>query len=138
MSVPVSFYLVPPPAAGDLAGLAVEGLGEQIGPTGDIRIRPSGDPAGVGVTINLALPDRLPLTLPLVGQLNAAQISLTEINSTFDGLRYPATCPSSPASLTASVNTYGDGTVHTLSAPHGRDRLRLARLCAGVPGHRRP
>src|SRR5207302_4141367 len=50
VSVPVTFYLVPPPAAGDLAGLAVEGLGQQLGSTGEIKIRPTGDPAGVGVT----------------------------------------------------------------------------------------
>ena len=117
VSVPVTFYLVPPPAAGDLAGLAVEGLGEQIGPTGDIRIRPTGDPDGVGVTLSLVLPNQLPLTLPIVGKINAAQISLTEINSTFDGLRYPATCPSTPARLTASVDSYGDPTLHTVSAP---------------------
>ncbi len=117
VSVPVTFYLVPPPSAGDLAGLAVEGLGEQIGSTGDIKIRPTGDPDGVGVTLDLALPDQLPLTLPVIGKVNAAQISLTEINSTFDGLRYPATCPSTPASLTASVDSYSDPTVHGLAAP---------------------
>jgi uncharacterized membrane protein YgcG len=117
VSVPVSFYLVPPPAAGDLAGLAVEGLGEQIGSTGDIRIRPTGDPDGVGVTLGLVLPDELPLTLPIVGQVPAAQISLTEINSTFDGLRYPATCPSTRANLSAAVNSYSDPMVHTVSAP---------------------
>ena len=97
VTVPVSFYLVPPPAPGDLAGLAVEGLAEQIGPTGDIKVRPSGDPNGVGVTINLALPDQLRSPLPIIGEVPTAFISLTEINSTFDSLRYPATCPSTPA-----------------------------------------
>ena len=75
LSVPVAFYLVPPPAAGDLAGLAVEGLGQQLGSTGEIKIRPTGDPAGVGVTLKLVLPDQLPITLPLGGTINAAQIS---------------------------------------------------------------
>jgi hypothetical protein len=117
VSVPVSFYLVPPPAPGDLAGLAVEGLGEQIGPTGDIRVRPTGDPNGVGVTIKLALPDQLPLTLPIIGQVPTAFISLTEINSTFDRLRYPATCPATPARLSASADSYSDPTVHTTTAP---------------------
>jgi hypothetical protein len=111
--VPVSFYLVPPPTADDLAGLAVEGLGEQIGSTGEIKIRPTGDPNGVGVTLHLVLPNQL--TLPIVGQLT--QISLTEINSTFDGLRYPATCPSTPANLSTSVNSYSDPTVQTATAP---------------------
>jgi len=54
----VTFDLVPPPAPEDLAGLAVNSNGTQIGTTGDIRVRPSGDPAGVGVTIGHA-PDQL-------------------------------------------------------------------------------
>ena len=116
--VPVTFYLVPPPKAGDLAGLTVIGnvlgLNEQLGSTGDIKVRPTGDPRGVGVTIGLTLPNQLTLsglTVPLV------TISVTEIKSTFDRLRYPATCPSSPAQLTASVDSYDDATVHPLSAP---------------------
>jgi hypothetical protein len=117
VSVPVTFYLVPPPAAGDLAGLAVEGLGEQIGSTGEIKLRPTGDPSGVGVTLDLVLPNQLPITLPLVGKINAAQISLTEIHSTFDGLRYPATCPATPAKVTAFVDSYSDPTVQTVMAP---------------------
>jgi hypothetical protein len=117
VSVPVSFYLVRPPVPGDLAGLAVEGLGEQIGPTGDIRVRPTGDPNGVGVTIKLALPDQLPLTLPIIGEVPTAFISLTEINSTFDRLRYPTTCPATAARLSASADSYSDPTVHAVSAP---------------------
>jgi hypothetical protein len=117
VSVPVTFYLVPPPAAGDLAGLAVEGLGEQIGSTGDVKIRATGDADGVGVSLYLVLPDQLPLTLPGVGTINTAQISLTEINSTFVGLRYPATCPATPASLSATVDSYGDATIQTVTAP---------------------
>lgn len=117
VTVPVTFYLVPPPAPGDLAGLAVEGLGEQIGPTGDIRVRPSGDPDGVGVTISLALPDQLPLTLPIIGEVPTASISLTEINSTFDGLRYPATCPSTPARVSVTADSYADSTTRAATAP---------------------
>jgi hypothetical protein len=117
VSVPVSFYLVPPPAPGDLAGLAVLGLGEQLGATGDVKIRPSGDPAGVGVTISLVLPNQLPLTLPGLPTLNLTQISLDEIKSTFDGLRYPTTCPRTPANLSVTVDSYGDRTVHTVAAP---------------------
>jgi hypothetical protein len=117
VSVPVTFYLVPPPVTGDLAGLAVEGLGEQIGSTGEIKLRPTGDPSGVGLSIDLILPDQLPLTLPIVGKINTAQISLTEIQSTFDGLRYPATCPATPARLGVSVDSYSDSTIHTVTAP---------------------
>jgi hypothetical protein len=116
--VPVTFYLVPPPRAGDLAGLTVIGnvlgLNEQLGSTGDIRVRASGDPQGVGVTIGLALPNQLTLsgfTVPLV------TISVTQINSTFEHLRYPATCPSTPAQVTASVDSYDDATLHSLAAP---------------------
>src|ERR1700749_2560834 len=116
--VPVTFYLVPPPKAGDLAGLTVIGnvlgLNEQLGSPGDIRGRPGGDPQGVGVTIGLALPNQLTLsgfTVPLV------TISVTQIQSTFDHLRYPATCPSTPAQVTASVDSYDDATLHSLAAP---------------------
>lgn len=114
--VPATFYLVPPPKAGDLAGLTVignvAGVNEQLGSTGDVRVRPTGDPQGVGVTIGLVLPNTLPgLSLPGV------TISVTEINSTFDKLRYPATCPSAPAQLTASVDSYDDTALHGLSAP---------------------
>ena len=114
--VPVTFYLVPPPKAGDLAGLTVIGdvLGtkEQLGSTGDIRVRPTGDPQGVGVTIGLALPNTLPnLPAPVV------TLSVTQIQSTFERLRYPTTCPSSPAHVTASVDSYYDPTVHSMSAP---------------------
>ncbi|MGZ4292680.1 MAG: hypothetical protein ACXVRM_00420 [Solirubrobacteraceae bacterium] len=116
--VPVTFYLVPPPKTGDLAGLTVIGnvlgLNEQLGSTGDVRVRPTGDPGGVGVTIGLTLPNQLTLsglTVPLV------TISVTEIRSTFDRLRYPATCPSAPEQLTATVDSYDDATLHSLTAP---------------------
>jgi len=75
VTTPVTFDLVPPPAAGDLAGLAVNSSGTQIGSTAGITVRPSGDPDGVGITIDFVL-----------------LISVSEISSTFDGLRYPTTC----------------------------------------------
>ncbi|HWD73717.1 MAG TPA: hypothetical protein VG371_01175 [Solirubrobacteraceae bacterium] len=103
----VTFDLVPPPGPGDLAGLAVNSNGTQIGSTADVRVRPSGDPAGVGVTIAFVLPNAL----------YGVPISITEINSTFDGLRYPATCPSTPQSFSIAVNSYNDATVHTAAAP---------------------
>lgn len=103
----VTFDLVPPPAPGDLAGLAVNSNGTQIGTTGEIKIRPSGDPAGVGVTLDLTLPN----------SLYGTPISITEINSTFDALRYPTTCPATPASLSAAVDSYNDPTVQTAAAP---------------------
>jgi uncharacterized membrane protein YgcG len=114
---PVTFDLVPPPAAGDLAGLAVNSNGSQIGATADIKVLPSGDPNGVGVTINFVLPNSL-YTIP---------IAITDISSTFDGLRYPTTCPSTPQNFSVSVNSYSDPTVHTVTAP-----LSVTR-CSSLP-----
>ena len=113
----VTFDLVPPPAAGDLAGLAVNSNGTQIGSTAGIRVRPSGDPDGVGVTISFVLPNTL----------DGVPISITEINSTFDGLRYPTTCPATPQSFAIAVNSYDDATVHTAAAP-----LQVTG-CSGLP-----
>lgn len=109
ISLPVGFYLVPPPSPGDLAGLAVAYYGQQIGTTGDIKVRPTGDPNGVGITISLALPN----------SLSGVPLQLTQIDSTFDGLRYPASCPSTPARVNVSVDSYSDPTVHSISAPLG-------------------
>jgi hypothetical protein len=103
----VTFDLVPPPAPGDLAGLAVNSNGTQIGTTGEVRVRPSGDPAGVGVTIDLTLPN----------SLSGTPISISEINSTFDALRYPTTCPATPQGFSATLDSYNDPTLKTVSAP---------------------
>jgi hypothetical protein len=103
----VTFDLVPPPAAGDLAGLAVNSSGTQIGSTADVKVRPSGDPDGVGITIDFVLPN----------SLDGVPISIAEISSTFDGLRYPTTCPSTRQSFGVSVDSYSDPTVHTVTAP---------------------
>ncbi len=103
----VTFDLVPPPNPGDLAGLAVNSATGQIGQTADIKVRPSGDPNGVGITINFVLPNNL----------FGVPIMITEINSTFDGLRYPTTCPSTPQNVGISVDSYNDTTVKQVSAP---------------------
>jgi len=104
---PVSFFLVPPPSPNDLAGLAVAEAGDQIGATAPIVIRPSGDPDGVGVTIDLTLPNTL------YGQ----SLQITAINSTFNGLRFPTTCPTTPAQVTISADSYADPTVKTSQTP---------------------
>lgn len=103
----VTFDLVPPPSPGDLAGLAVNSNGTQVGSTADIKVRPSGDPNGVGVTIQFVLPN----------SLDGVPISIHEISSTFDGLRYPTTCPSTPQTFTVAADSYGDSTVKSASAP---------------------
>jgi len=107
LTVPVTFDLVQPPAAGDLAGLAVNDDGTQIGTTADIKVRPSGDPDGVGVSLDFTLPN----------SLDGAPIMITNIDSTFDGLRYPTTCPSTPANVVISSNSYDDTTMQTATAP---------------------
>jgi len=107
LTVNVTFDLVPPPSPGDLAGLAVNMNGSQIGSTGDIKVRPSGDPNGVGITISLVLPN----------SLSGAPIDISDIDSTFDGLRYPTSCPSTPANVSISANSYSSSTVHNLTAP---------------------
>jgi hypothetical protein len=107
-TLPVTFDLVPPPSPGDLAGLAVNFQnGTQIGSTADIKVRPSGDPNGVGISIVLTLPNSL-LGVPM---------QVAEINSTFDGLRYPTSCPSTQARVGISVDSYNDPTVRQVSAP---------------------
>jgi hypothetical protein len=113
----VTFDLVPPPSPGDLAGLAVNSSGTQVGATADIKVRPSGDPNGVGVTINFVLPN----------SLDGVPISIHEISSTFDALRYPTTCPATPQNFTVSADSYADTTVHTVSAP-----LSVTG-CSGLP-----
>ncbi len=107
ITVSVNFYLVPPPAAGDLAGLAVASGGTQVGSTGDVKIRPSGDPDGVGVTIGLVLPNTQA----------GMSIDITEIDSTFTGLRFPTTCPSTPAPISLAETSYADPTTKTTSLP---------------------
>ena len=109
LPTPVDFYLVPPPAAGDLAGLEVTTTqGDQVGVTNAIVIRPSGDPNGVGVTLDLTLPN----------SLYGVPVAVTDINSSFTGVRFPATCPATPANVTMSVNSYNaPGTATTASTP---------------------
>ncbi len=110
----VTFDLVPPPAAGDLAGLAVNfDNGTQIGDTAGIKVRPSGDPDGVGLSLDFVLPNTIAGTSLTPG----APIQITQIDSTFDGLRYPTSCPSTPADVSVSVNSYDDSTSQSVSAP---------------------
>jgi hypothetical protein len=103
----VGFYLVPPPSGGDLAGLAVASSGEQIGSTAAITVRPSGDPDGVGAKISFVLPNTL----------DGLPLQIDQINSTFDGLRFPTSCPATPAKLMVSVNSYDDSTVKDAATP---------------------
>jgi hypothetical protein len=107
VQTPVSFFLVPPPSPSDLAGLAVASSGTEIGTVAPIVIRPSGDPDGVGATIDLLLPNTL----------DGLPISITEIDSTFDGMRSPTSCPSTPEQLTISADSYADPTIKNAALP---------------------
>ena len=127
ITTPVTFDLVPPPHAGDLAGLAVNSSGTQIGDTADIKVRPSGDPNGVGVTINFVLPNSL-FSVPIV---------IEQINSTFDGLRYPATCPSTPQRFAVTVNSYDDPIAAHRERTAVGDQVLGAHVLAAVQRHGR-
>lgn len=128
IGVPVTlnaaFDLVAPPAGGDLAGLAamvnapVTNTPTQLGTPGAVTLRSQSDPAGVGLNIAFT---NLPTTF------DGLSISLDEINSTFAGLRFPSTCPATPAPLAVSADSYADPTVRTGSAP-----LRVTG-CASEP-----
>jgi hypothetical protein len=107
VQTPVSFFLVPPPSPGDLAGLAVASSGTEIGTVAPIVIRASGDPDGVGATIDLLLPNTL----------DGLPIEITEIDSTFDGMRFPTSCPSTPEQLTISADSYADPTIKSAALP---------------------
>ena len=118
----VTLDLVAPPKPGDLAGVAifltVLGNTSELGSPGDITIRPSGSPRGVGVDIAFAdIPDTF----------EGVPITVDELDTTFAGLRLPASCPSTPASVSVSEDSYADSTVKSASAP-----LHVTG-CAGLP-----
>ncbi|HET9103122.1 MAG TPA: hypothetical protein VFN55_07170 [Solirubrobacteraceae bacterium] len=111
--ISVGFFLIAPPKAGDLAGVLTVAnpgtiLASNLGDPADVNVRPSGDPAGVGLTEHFGnLPDTF----------SGLPISVTDLSTTFTGLRLPATCPSTPASVTVSTDSYADPTVKQTSAP---------------------
>jgi hypothetical protein len=110
LSLPVAFYLVAPPKPTDLAGIALVTTSNnaELGSPADVTVRPSGNPSGVGLNMSFTnMPDTY---------LGLA-ISVDEINSTFTGLRLPDSCPSPPASLAVSTDSYSDATAKTASAP---------------------
>lgn len=72
--IAVKFYLVAPPAPGDLAGLVIVANGSPLGTPGAVTVRPSTDPAGVGLNIAFSnLPNQY-LGLP---------IAVDELKNTF-------------------------------------------------------
>ena len=115
-TIQLTYYLVAPPKPGDLAGLAVSGQIEILGflplttislGTGDVSLRPSGSANGVGLTIALGLPQ----------QAAGFNASVSSIASTFNGLRYPSSCPSPSARVAIAATSYLDAATRTASAP---------------------
>lgn len=107
----VAFDLVAPPKPGDLAGIAMFltllGNTSELGTPADVTVRPPGNPGGVGLNMAFTnIPDTY-MGLP---------ISVDELDTTFSGLRMPDSCPSTPASVTVSADSYSDATLRTASA----------------------
>jgi hypothetical protein len=108
----VAFDLVAPPKPGDLAGLALMvtllGQTSQLGSPGEIAVRPATDPAGFGLSISFA---NIPNTY------DSLPIQVQSMSTTLSGVRMPASCPATPASVTVTTDSYSDPTSHTASAP---------------------
>jgi hypothetical protein len=104
------FDLVAPPSSGDLAGLQVLAKNptnpragfQPLGTPAAISVRPSD--AGLNIAF-AGLPSTYPLNVFGLG-LGTVPISVSDINSTFDNLLFPSSCPSKPAALTVSSDSY--------------------------------
>jgi hypothetical protein len=123
LTLSAEFTLVAPPAAGDLAGLDVlvkdpiSGQYNVLGTPAAVSFRSPSDPAGYGLNIAFSnIPDTYPLSV-LGLPVTTTSISVAAIDSTFDGLRFPSTCPTTPARVSVSANSYSTSAVQTTSAP---------------------
>jgi uncharacterized membrane protein YgcG len=109
-TLPAEFDLVAPPHAGDLAGLQVlasnptdPGPGYQpLGTPADVTVRSSD--AGLDIAFT-GLPNTYPLNVFGLG-LGTVPISVSTIDSTFDNLLFPSSCPSTPARFTVITDSY--------------------------------
>ena len=114
----LALYLVAPPQPSDLAGIAIyqhigNGAPSLLGSPGDVSVRPSGDPAGVGVDISFT---NIPNSVSFGGQ--PIPISVQELQTTITKIRMPDSCPSTPANYTVTADSYSDSTTtKTSSAP---------------------
>jgi hypothetical protein len=113
----VAFDLVAPPKAGDLADLALQltllGQTSQLGSPGEIKVRPPSDPAGFGLNIAFT---NIPDTYSVLGL--PVPISVDDLNTTLSGVRLPASCPATPASVTVTADSYSaPATEQAASAP---------------------
>jgi hypothetical protein len=122
--VKVTFDLVAPPKPADLAGLVimatnpVTGVPAQLGDPGEITVSPAG-------AVSIAF-HNIPSSYALVGPA-AVPIAVDEITSTFNGLRMPTHCPSTPARFGVTADSYADSTQKSASAP-----LQVTG-CSGLP-----
>jgi hypothetical protein len=113
LSLPATFDLVAPANPSQLAGLAVlitppGGQPTQLGAPAGVTIRPATDPAGVGLNIAFTnIPDTF----------DGLPLQLHEINGTFDGLRFPSSCPATPVNMRVTADSYSDATPATAHAP---------------------
>ena len=113
LSLNASFYLIAPANQSQLARLAVVVNDPVSGPTqlgtpAAVTIRPASDPNGVGLNIAFA---NIPNTF------DGQTIALHEIDGTFNGMRFPDTCPATPAAVTVTADSYADPTPVTGRAP---------------------
>lgn len=111
---PLKLLLVAPPQPSDLAGIAIylDNTGQQLGSTGDVTVRPTGDPAGVGLDIAFTnIPDTMSFGGPPVN------LSVKELKTTIAALRMPTSCPTPGANYTIAADSYSDPTVQTVSQP---------------------
>jgi hypothetical protein len=111
--LPVTFDLVAPPASGDLAGLAIMSLGSQLGSTGDVVVDSTTDRSGVGLDIEFT---NIPKTYSIAGV--STPVVVSEIDSTFDSLRMPTSCPAPPDRVVVGTDSYApDSTLQSATAP---------------------
>ncbi len=113
----LALYLVAPPQSSDLAGIAIyqhigDGPSSILGSPGDVVVRPSSDPDGVGINISFT---NIPNAVSFGG--TPIPISVQELQTTISAMRMPTSCPSTPANYTINADSYSDSTTKTTSAP---------------------
>lgn len=100
--VQVTLYLVKAPSASDVAGVAmVQGTSPSgaVLSTADVTLRST---PTVGLNIAFS---------------NLPQDGISEINVSLTTLRLPTSCPSPPATVTVTADSYGSATAQTAGAP---------------------
>ena len=100
---------------------------QPLGTPADVTVRPSD--AGLNIAF-AGLPNTYPLNVYGLG-LGTVPISVSDISSTFDNLLFPSSCPSKPASLTVTTDSYS-APISSASSPLTVTGMRLGRLRAEV------